>query len=49
VTFHYVLAAIAGLFSMFPLIHVGFGTILGIFTIIALVQEPTKALFATES
>ena len=49
VTFHYVLAAIAGLFSMFPLIHVGFGTILGIFTIIALVQEPTKALFVTES
>jgi hypothetical protein len=48
-TFHYVLAAIAVLFSMFPLIHVGFGTILGIFTIIALVQEPTKALFATES
>jgi hypothetical protein len=119
-TFHYVLAAIAGLFSMFPLIYVGFGvatlrgaldqgnngpppfvgwlligigslfiaagvtyailvslatrylserrryifclavagietifmpfsTILGVFTIMAPVQEPTKALFATES
>ncbi len=117
--FHYILGAIAGVFSLFPLIHVGFGvamvrgvldhgrqapppfigwiligvgtlfiaaglcytvlvilagrylaarrhylfclvvagietifmpfgTVLGVFTIIALIQEPVKALFATE-
>ncbi len=117
-TFHYVVGGIAGIFSLFPLIHVGFGvamvrgvldhgnppppfigwiligigslfiaagltyailvilagrylaarqhyffclviagietifmpfgTVLGVFTIIALIQEPVKALFATE-
>ena len=117
-TFHYVVGGMAGLFSLFPLIHVGFGvamvrgvldhgnppppfvgwiligigslfiaagltyailvtltgrylatrrhyffclviagietifmpfgTVLGVFTIIALIQEPVKALFATE-